>query len=68
MAWFFWVITSLKISVGDYPSKQAFTPSLAIRLTGHPPGLAEATYGRDVQFFQEDWEVPWKPKKKLRIL
>lgn len=61
MAWFFWVITSLKFSVGDYPSKQAFTPSLA--LTGHPPWLAEATYGRDVQFFQEDWEVPWEPKK-----
>ena len=62
MARFFWVVISLKISVGDYPSKQAFTPSLA--LTGHPPGLAKATYGRDVQFFQEDWEVPWEPKKK----
>lgn len=66
MACFFWVINSLKISVGDYPSKQALTPSLA--LTGHPPGLAKATYGRDVQFFQEDWEVPWEPKKKLGFL
>lgn len=48
----------LKIFGGGL-SIQAFTPSLAM-VQRHLP---KATYGRDVQFFQEDWEVPWEPKK-----